>query len=302
MMTARCGFNLVNTKNNMNINLNMNHRFNILYGTVDVDKKYGIETFKIRNVTDFEECNKDLMSKLITKEKCGHRVDIDVLKHIYESIKTIDNFERFQDDDKFSASFHQEVIAKMDRYLRVIRLAFSELYTYDECTYEFKSLRDVLKSKLTDLDKFVFKTDKGYTLDEKKSEKMDVYGTVKMFVDEFCINPLSFKNGISYDSICKCIHNIYIWVSKIIEAYVVLNVPEHYVISYIIPHNGVNFYECRLSAAMMMSNMIGSIIQYPIKIIPEFSFFDDINDQDIDINEDGVSWDDIDQIIDGYGF
>jgi hypothetical protein len=144
-------------------------------------------------------------------------------------------------------------------------------------------------------------TDKGYTRDEEKGEKRGKYGTVKNFIKDFCINPVNFQNDISYVGICKCIINIYSWVSKIVEAYVILNVPNYYVISYVIPHNGDNFFERRATVAMITSNMISSIIRYPIQIIPE-PCFDAIVVKSTETKKRSISWDDIIKILCGYGF
>ena len=292
-MKRCCGFNLINTKNNMCIHLNWNHNYNDVYGTVEINNDYGSNVFNIRDVTKFEECNKDLISKFKTKEKYGHCMDVDILKFIYEIIKSNKKYEHLDDDETWSASSHQEVISKMSNYIRVIRFAFSQLYYSDERKHEYKSFYNTLRCKPLDLEKFVFMTEKGYALEEKKGEKSEVYGTVDMFTNYFCINPVNFEKGISYDGICKCIRNINICISKIIEAYVVLNVPPYYIVSYVTPHNGVNFFENGFSASMKMSNMISSIVQLPIQIIPESCFFG---------SKHCVSWADIDRILDSYGF
>lgn len=292
-MRRRCGFNLINSKNNMSIHLNWEHDYNDVYGSVKIDSGYGTNVFNIRDVTKFEDCNKELMSKFKTKEKHGYCIDIDNLKLIYEDIKSNKKSEHLYDDKSWSASSHQEVIDKMGNYIRIIRLAFSHLYYFDERNHIYKSFYDTLRCKPLDLEKFIFMTEKGYTLEEKKSEKTEVYGTVDMFINYFCINPINFKKGISYDGICKCIRNIYIWISKIIEAYVVLNVPPYYIVSYVTYHNGVNFFENSFTASMKMSNMISSIVQLPIQIIPESCFFG---------SKRCVSWADIDRILNSYGF
>ena len=301
-MITSSGFNLVNTEKHMNIHLELVRGFSVMYGKLETVDKCGFIKYKINDVTKFEECHKELMSKFDATEKRVYHVNIKALKLIHEVIKSIDEYDRSQVDKKLPASSHRDVIAEMDRYIRVIRLAFSKLYYHDDYACAYKSLKDVLTREPSDFKKFVFMTDKGDTLDEKKDKRMEVYGTVEMFIDDFCINPMNFSRGISYDGICKCIRNIYDWVSRIVEAYVVLNVPDHYVISYESCYNGDNFIECSLSASMEMGNAIDSIVQYPIDIISQSHYHDDIVDQDMETRASGFSWEAIDDILDGYGF
>ena len=69
MINTKHGFKLVNTRNNMHIHLDLDCGFNILYGIVEIDKSYGSEVYKIYDVTEFENCNKEIMNNFNTKEK-----------------------------------------------------------------------------------------------------------------------------------------------------------------------------------------------------------------------------------------
>lgn len=297
------GFNLVNTKNNMVIYLNWRDGFNSVFGTVEVKNERGSNTLETQDVTNFEIHHKDLMDNFDTKEKIEYHVNTDILKDIGETIEKIEKSEHSDDDKKWTASSHQEVIAKMDKYIRVIRAAYSVLYYYDTYTRDYKPLRNALTCQSYEINKFIFMTEKGYTLDKKKVETKNVYGTVRMFINDFCVNPLKFKNGISYDGICKCIRNIYGWISKIVRVYDILKVPEYYIISYNIPGiDDDDDDESNSPDILLMGNLISRIVQYPVNIISESCFSDAVVDQTMKTKGHCASWSDIVKVLDTYGF
>jgi hypothetical protein len=136
------GFNLVNTKNNMNIKLILN-KVKGLYGSVRIVNSSGSDVFEIKDITVFEKDHEEIMPKTVAKEK-WHHVNIESLNDIYANIKKIEKSEQSRDDKILSASSHAEVVENMTDYLNVIRDAFSELYYYNEYNNMYMSFYNAL--------------------------------------------------------------------------------------------------------------------------------------------------------------
>ena len=264
--------------------------------TFSEHKKSYVINYEILNMKEFQkEIEYDTLP---IKKKKTAVINIENIKQIASLLNIGYNHKIMVSDyERKLAHTHEQVIQDMAYYIKIIRMAMNEIYCLsyhldydDDCLFNSitRNLFSLLKNKnKNDNNRIVYMTEKGYTL--KQTPDAKIYGTVQMFIDQFCINPLYFKNGIRYDSICNCIYNLYNWIAPIIYAYAKVNIPETFIIAFYTCDNGINFIENELDASMCVSNNIDFIVKNPIDILSI-------------LKSSSITWNDIIDIMEKYGF
>lgn len=253
--------------------------------------------YEVYNMEKFKK-DKSIDALPNKKMRITSAINITNIKHIYSMLTTrYSHSIIIPDSERKTAQTHDQVIQNMSYYMKIVRMAMNELYCiipsyFSHINFKFvnkyQNLFSLLENKNSaNNDKFVYMTEKGYTLNQ--TPDATIYGTVKMFIEQFSINPIYFENGIRYDAICDCIYNLYNWIAPIIFAYVKINIPDSFVIAFYTYDNGENFIETNLISSISLTNNIEFIVKNPINVLS--------------IMKSGtITWDYIRDIMNEYGF